>query len=128
MRCGDAVLMPAPGGTAIPHLWIVVTEPDPENSLAVIVGVTTLRRGADQTVILRRGDHPFLRHDSVVFYGDAQTADVGKMKKNIAAGTILRQQPCSRELLKLIQDGLLASEFTPQKIVRYCKRAWNRKG
>jgi len=31
MECGDTFLMPAPGGLATPHLWIVVTQPEPES-------------------------------------------------------------------------------------------------
>src|ERR1019366_6405873 len=52
MDCGDTFLMPAPGGPVTPHLWIVVTQPDPETHLCVIVSVTTLRKqqGSD--------DHP----------------------------------------------------------------------
>jgi len=56
MECGDTFLMPAPGGIATPHLWIVVTEPDPVSNLCGIVSVTTLRNSKDQTVILRVGD------------------------------------------------------------------------
>src|ERR1017187_7893408 len=59
MDCGDTFLMPAPGGVATPHLWIVVTQPDPQTHLCAIVSVTTLRNSKDQTVILRLGDHPF---------------------------------------------------------------------
>lgn len=70
MECGDTFLMPAPGGIATPHLWIVVTEPDPVSNLCGIVSVTTLRNSKDQTVILRVGDHPFIRHESTIFYGD----------------------------------------------------------
>ena len=75
MDCGDTFLMPAPGGVATPHLWIVVTQPDPQTHLCAIVSVTTLRNSKDQPVILRRGDHPFIRHDSTIFYGDAMIVD-----------------------------------------------------
>ncbi len=66
MRCGDTFLMPAPGGSAVPHLWIVITEPTGNPPVVIIVNITTLQQGAEQTVILQRVDHPFIRHESVV--------------------------------------------------------------
>jgi len=59
MDSGDTFLMPAPGGRATPHLWIVITTPDAVTRQCAIVSVTTLRNSKDQTIILRPGDHPF---------------------------------------------------------------------
>jgi len=67
MDCGDTFLMPAPGGRITPHLWIVITTPDPVTHLCGIVSVTTLRNSKDQTIILQPGDHPFIRHQSTIF-------------------------------------------------------------
>jgi hypothetical protein len=54
MKYGDTFLMPAPGiSTRTPHLWIVVTDPTPEENTVVIVSLTTLRKQAEQTVVLR---------------------------------------------------------------------------
>jgi hypothetical protein len=85
MDCGDTFLMPAPGGVATPHLWIVVTQPDTQTHLCAIVSVTTLRNSKDQTVILRPGDHPFIRHDSTIFYGDAMIVDAQRLESEIEA-------------------------------------------
>ena len=90
--------MPAPGGIATPHLWIVVTEPDP------VVSVTTLRNSKDQTVILRVGDHPFILHESTIFYGDAMIVDAQRLENQIAAGLAVRRDPCPAVTLKLVQQ------------------------
>jgi len=50
MDCGDTFLMPAPGGAATPHLWIIITQPDPITHECAIVSVTTLRNSKDQTI------------------------------------------------------------------------------
>jgi len=84
MECGDTFLMPAPGGIATPHLWIVVTEPDPASNLCGIVSVTTLRNSKDQTVILHVGDHPFIRHESTIFYGDAMIVDAQRLEARLS--------------------------------------------
>jgi hypothetical protein len=126
MHCGDTFLMPAPGGPVTPHLWIVVAQPDPRTHLCAIVSVTTLRNSKDQTIILRPGDHPFIRHDSAVFYGDAMIVDARRLDAEIAAGLALKREICSQATLKLVQDGVLASPFTRMKVVRLCRDQWSR--
>ena len=49
MDCGDTFLMPAPGGVATPHLWIVITQPDPQTHECAIVSVTTSVPSASST-------------------------------------------------------------------------------
>ena len=126
MDCGDTFPLPAPGGAVTPHLWIVVTQPDPQTHLCAIVSVTTLRNSKDQTVILRLGDHPFIRHDSTIFYGDAMIVDALRLESEIAAGLALVRERCSKPTLKLLQAGVVASPFTGPKILRFCREHWPR--
>ena len=58
--------MTGTGGIGKAHLWIAVTEPQPDSSQIVIVSLTTLRYDRDQTVILQPGDHPFITHQTIV--------------------------------------------------------------
>lgn len=118
--------MPAPGGAATPHLWIVVTQPESQTHLCAIVSVTTLRNSKDQTVILRPGDHPFIRHDSTIFYGDAMIVDARRLDAEIVAGLALVNARCPAATLKLVQDGVGASPFTRPKVLRFCKDQWSR--
>lgn len=126
MECGDTFLMPAPGGVATPHLWIVITQPDPASHLCAIVSVTTLRNSKDQTVLLKVGDHPFIRHDSTIYYGDAMIVDALRLENEIAAGLALRRDRCPAETLKLVQQGVTASPFTRPKFLRFCRDRWGR--
>lgn len=115
--------MPAPGGLVTPHLWIVVTEPH-RSFETVIVKLTTLRFDRDRTVILQRGAHPFIKHETVVQYGDALIVDGRQIDLRIQEGTAVAHQPCSASMLELVQDGLLASEFTPRRVTAFCRQAW----
>ena len=121
MECGDTFLMPAPGGVATPHLWIVITESDPASHLCAIVSVTTSRNSKDQTVLLRVGDHPFIRHDSTIYYGDAMIVDARRLDHEIAAGLAVRREKCPAATLTLVQDGVFASPFTRPKLQRFCR-------
>ena len=126
MRCGDTLLIPAPGSDVTPHLWIVVTEPAPDTHRCVIVSVTTLRYNKDQTVTLVTGDHPFIRHPSVVFYADAQIVDVRQLRADLVARVAERREACSPDLLKLVRAGVSASPFTPKKVLTFCRECWAR--
>ncbi|HYW44834.1 MAG TPA: hypothetical protein VE959_18375 [Bryobacteraceae bacterium] len=94
--------------------------------MCAIVSVTTLRNSKDQTIILRPGDHPFIRHDSAIFYGDAMIVDALRLESEIAAGLALVREKCSKPTLKLVQDGVLASPFTRPKVLRFCREHWPR--
>lgn len=120
MRPGDTFLISLERTKSIPHLWVVVTAPNEKGEL-VIVSITTLRHDGDQTVILQRGDHPFIRHQSTVFFGDAMIVEVERLHQWIEAGIAQPQPTCTAELAKLIQDGIFASDYTPNKIIDFCR-------
>jgi len=120
MKSGDAFLMPAPGiSNRTAHLWIVLTDATLENQTVVIVSITTLRRGAEQTVILRQGEHPFIDRDSSVCYADARIVDAGDLDEKAKAGQIRMHAACPAKTLQNVKDGILASELTPQKVQRF---------
>jgi len=117
MNCGDTLLIPAPGTSdETPHLWIVVTEPDP---LCVIVCLSTLRYNKDQTVLLRRGEHNFIKHDTTVLYEYAMIADANHLRQQVLDHLALPGDPCDPQILRLVQDGVLASPNTPAKVERF---------
>jgi len=45
------------------HLWVIATDPDETGTFAV-ASFTSLRGAKDQTVVARKGEHPFLKWDS----------------------------------------------------------------
>lgn len=67
------------------------------------------------------GDQPFIKHPSVIKFADARFANDVELLSEIAQRNALRRERCSERLLKLVQEGLLASPFTPRKIFRYCQ-------
>lgn len=110
----------------VPHLWIIVTEPD-EAGLIVIVNVTTLRNAVDQTLILQPSDHPFLTHPSVVHFADARIVELKTIEAQAAAGTVQTKQPCSAQLLSEIQQGICGSNFTVKKVLTFCEKVLKKK-
>ena len=124
LKRGDAILMPKKYADATPHVWILLT--DPAEDQAAIVNVTTLRNHPDQTVILKVGDHPYITHDSIIFYADARIVPVTPIEEGLKMNTpIFRKlESCSTELIKRISEGVFASDFTPNKVIDYCAKQW----
>ncbi|MFN0104933.1 MAG: hypothetical protein ACKV2U_22970 [Bryobacteraceae bacterium] len=103
------------------HLWVLLADPT-EDGISVIVSVTTLRHNADKTVILQPGDHPFIRHPSFVLFADSQFVSTVDLGKWIETGFAKPHQPFSSKLLKDVLEGVMASDFTPRKIIDFFKR------
>src|SRR5687767_10972697 len=87
------------------HLWLVITTPTGPKDEFVFVNITTVHGTPeeDHTCILRAGDHPFVKHDSWVRYGDAFVANAGGIAANAAA---FRQHPAlTHPVLKRVVQG-----------------------
>lgn len=125
MLPGDTFLLPKPG--QVEHLWIVLTHTN-ENDESICVNVTTRRIHTDDTLILQRGDHPFIKQESVVHYEDARYMNMVQVEALLDGHSELfvaeRMASCTHVLLDRIKDGLLRSRRTPTGIKDACKRLW----
>lgn len=103
-----------PGATyyLLDHLWVVVSSPAHDGGIAM-VNFTTYRPPCDESCVVDVGDHPFIRHKSIVPYFRAQMSPP-------AAHAKVKQQPpgapVSAALLYRIQYGALVSLATPPKV------------
>ena len=97
------------------HLWIVASLPTTDGQVA-IVNLTTCRPGCDETCLVRIGDHPFVRRDSVVAYQHAKLVEQSKLQDWVKKGYCRRMVPTSKALLARVQQGALQSPHTPQKV------------
>lgn len=113
MNPGDTFLSLSPG--SLDHLWIVVTPPNRDNEIA-IVNMTTKRADSDLACEIAVGDHPFVQHDTVISYADAQLVPHQLIESNVRKAVLPTRAPVSRELLRRIQYGALASDRTPIKV------------
>ncbi len=104
-----------------PHLWFVLTDPDPKTAHVVLVRVVTARTHTDKTVVLPVGCHPFIKHESNVEYGAARLDPVGRLEAAIHAGHCRLDQDMSEALLTLVRGGLLASPRTIHAICDHCR-------
>src|SRR4029077_10979343 len=135
MHCGDTLLFDPdlagvnpsvkadPSATANLHLWVVLTEPQAPDFQCVIVNLTRQQPRSDNTIVLRPGDYPYIKKDSVIRYGDALIVDARVLDGFLKKQTAKSLDRCSPNLLKRILDGAIASPFTPKKIADFCKKS-----
>ena len=124
LKAGDTLLL---GPEDDYHLHVVLTDPNETGEL-IVASVTTLQKWTkDRTVVLKKGDHPFIQHDSVVAYSYARIAGVAEIESLVTNKPSLARQPVSPELLGRIRAGLLESDFT-ENGVRWFYREINQAG
>lgn len=103
-----------------PHLWVVVTNPTPADSV-VIFNLSTNGPGCDQTCLIFPGDHPWVRHESYVCYLRGREMGRCAWDTMTRMGAASVKAPASLDLVKRIQAGSLASPHTTpllQRLVR----------
>ena len=115
MRPGDTFL----GGGEVHgdnHLWLVINDPSAHARLALVVNLSTLRPNAETTCLVRRGEHPFIQHDSYVRYGSARKAKVVDLGKLVRAGRLKPHQIASKALLEKVRAGATASPLLAEEL------------
>ncbi len=106
--CGDTFL----GGAEVhggDHLWVVINDPQAHDGTAVFVNVSTVREKSDTTCLLRRGDHPFIKHDSYVRFRSAKKALVEELDALIKARHLRPHQPADAALVVRIRAAASAA-------------------
>jgi hypothetical protein len=102
------------------HLWLVLTDPDPQSKVVTVVLVTE-RAHTERTVRLDVGDHPFVRHPTNVDFGAATYFPVAKLERAVATGRASLDADLSVDLLARVRRGLIESSHTPNDIVAHCR-------
>ena len=105
----------------VPHLWIVVTEPDGTPPEVVLVSLSSHGPGKDDTVKLGPGDHPFIWKPTIVFYPDTRLMAVDVIEHEVNNGRASFHDDCSEDLLETVRQGLLASPFPSRRLKSYVR-------
>ena len=119
-RAGETLVLAHPNFET-PHLWILVTDPVGPPPQTIIVAVSTKRFYKDSTVVLSPGDHPWVQHESVIFYDHALIPEVRHLNEAVRRRIAELHQPCTPDVLRRVQDGLLSSPRTPQRVKHFYK-------
>jgi hypothetical protein len=96
-----------------PHLWIVISKEGPGGF--VVANLTSRVPGCDETCVVKVGEHPWVRHDSVIAYARAQLLSRQAIDVLKKLGCYAPKEPVSAQLLLRIQRGALESPYMKQR-------------
>ena len=99
------------------HLFICLTDCYGADKETLIVSVASYRAGlpADLTCKLFAGDHPFLKHDSYVDYGNARIVTADKLRNGIKLDFFVPKEPLETSIFARVCYGLEQSLRTTNK-------------
>ena len=120
IAAGRTFLLP-PGPDVPLHLWLVLTDPDPKTSEVAAVMVVTAKDYTDPTVILKAGEHPFIKHDSSVQFGTVQLLKCSLLAREMKKGRCHLKEDLKPEVLARVRKGLLQFPFTVRALRTYCE-------
>jgi hypothetical protein len=108
MKAGDA-FRPADRSVDI-HLWIIISDPQQDDSRVLIVSLTTFKSHKETICVLDVGDHPSISHRTCVAYGLANAPSLAQLEQAKVAGHLIPAEPVSGEILARIRDGAALSK------------------
>ena len=100
------------------HLWIVLSYVNAADEIAMANLTTHLPEKADHRscLIVRPGEHPWVRHDSCVRFREAQLRPLAALIEAKALGKLPQHEDCTPALLRRIQIGTLQSRRVPHEV------------
>lgn len=114
MDCGDAFMIEDDDETK-EHLHVVVSRPTAAGEV-VTVPVCTRYRWSETLVCVAPGEHPFIKHDSVVSFRHARITQCAAIELAIQQGKARKKEPVSNRLLARIQNALPDSDFVANEV------------
>lgn len=118
-KAGQCFLFPITGFETA-HLWVIATQPNSDGQFA-IVNFTSLKGNKDQTVVLLKGEHGFITHDTCVNYWAADISSIDVLQAWLDCGQARMERDLDEALLRLIQQGFAASDLTKKRIADFVK-------
>jgi len=111
MRAGDTFKF-SPAASSDKHLWVVISDPESyPDDLVVIVSLTSHDLWKDPACVLSLGDHPFIRHETSVYYAKARFVSRGRLDHLVEVGDVIPNTPMEPEVLARIRRGAGDSDF-----------------
>jgi len=98
-----------------PHLWIILTDPQRQPSVVVIVSASTKSLGLDLPVI-EPGEYRALGQRSWIRCDKARLVSTPLLQQNLDARVIRLSHALAPALLTRVRAAVLASPHTPNEV------------
>jgi hypothetical protein len=86
-----------------------------------VVSLTSLRQAQDQTLILRKDEHPFLKHDTCICYALAGITGEEKLQNFLDTGFAKLHRDIEASILAEILGGFSASDYTRKRVREFVR-------
>lgn len=94
------------------HLNIVISDPAKHDRKVLLVNFSTLQPGCDDSCVVGRNEHRWLRHDSVVVFL-VQSTTRRAIELGLSLGELKASDPLSADLLRRVTEKFAESRFVP---------------
>ena len=101
------------------HLHVALCAPYGQPLVILVVICNTKTIETDNTLILDRDDHSFIKHPTAVSFDYLKPINVAPLVALEASGRIdlfMRYEPVSPDLLERMVQGALTSDMTPKRM------------
>lgn len=124
MKCGSAFLLyDDDNANAIPHLHVVITDPN-YNECVVLVSVTTQRARSDTTTCIAAGEHPFVSAPSVISYAYSKLMSQTQLGSLVASGDASLKRDASETIVRRAQEGMRETDRAPRAVQEFFLEWW----
>jgi hypothetical protein len=114
MDCGDAFMIEDDDETK-EHLHVVLTRPTTDGEV-ITVPICTRYRWSETLLCVEPGEHPFIKHPSVVSYRHARIRKCAVIARAIECGKARSMERVSDKLLTRMQRAILDSDFVTNEV------------
>ena len=120
MKAGETFLL-LDRCTGVHHLYVVLSDPEQSSDQIFIVMISTRGDGKEECCVLREGDHPFIKHDSVVVYRipPAELASLSLLNQWKSDGRLTQKKkhiPFTEAVLKRMRQGYCQSRYCTDRV------------
>ncbi|MGR3984843.1 MAG: hypothetical protein OD817_06265 [Gammaproteobacteria bacterium] len=98
------------------HLFVILTDPDGPRREVILVSISSVRPGRqyDDTCIVEKGEHEFIKRRSFVSYKSCRQRSATDLERGVKNGRFIDKGCINAELFARIIDGVPRSKFTPR--------------
>jgi hypothetical protein len=122
IKAGTCVFIPDDNRPHKLHLHVVLNDPTDDHPPTVAAVSWSTGITSDKTVILKVGEHSFIKEDTYVVYGLTRILNANHLEADVIADMNRRHRhACPPQLLEKIKQGVFKSDFTTQRVEAYCR-------
>ena len=111
LKAGDTFFAPWPDRSGVKHLFFIISDPQLDSGRIVVVPLMTWDEYKEQTCVLEKGDHRFIRHRSYIDFGCAREVSAKAIGQGVQTGRFNAHDPASPKLLEKIRNAAGISDY-----------------